>query len=1029
MTIAANEHRELLKSSWAVNFKPVGEIQPAVNHRYVTLAFELPVFTKPTSYEHLRLDCLSHDSAADDSSSAGKHTLKFVCNHYQTLINNLIESRLDNDQKIQDQIHQLNEILPLEVTASSRRTRRGVGMLLFGVASGIVSIINTVDMRRRQAALKQAIQILEARSEGTSREMSDIRGDLLAVAEQASTDYEYLRTSLRNATKEMLELHNRVKQHMKYAFESLRSEMDNVYIIEQLHTSASVRTHRIFARTETSYANMREYLRIYQAGVSDILQGKLPSTLLTPSGLRAVLDNVKELLKERQPEYRLAFQSLAHYYRRLDVTYTVADGKLLVMVPILLRKHNQRRMTLYRVETCFAPFNPANLNKTGQYTRVRVSADYIAVAEENFAEISAEQLGDCENYNGLYLCDDTYVLQLYNTAHTCASSLFYDQSPEIISQHCAFEFIFQIKPPPCLLHSDKHLLLSGLGEKWSFRCKRSNVPRRITGANFAVVNVTNLCNCDLVGDQYFVAEKIDNCEDKKDDFQLYYPINAVVATVFLDKIALEGVAKNLSHLFTTPPKLNTPTISLANPMKDLDLLIPGDLSKSVNLKQLARKIRAKQALYLDGSHREFHRAKDVSSWFATLGNWSLALTFVFSLLGALALFVTGFNCLRGHKLMTMFGTLVATAPPVEGCSDRQSGDLAFGDRIADRIFQLVILISVFITYRIGRSIYLNWSAVRIALPATMAVAGGPLTHLALEFGSPLHGLVRAYLGSCHADVCGLNIRGRLAAVQLDLVTARAHTHAVLKLDWASADFRLLHDRTGLPLPRCAYIPFWKIGALRKIMTDSYAARFLATHAGLTYILTYERVVSSNLRPNDDYELLSRTGTPRSSHSDIRKRDWGHEAPYSPLQLLSNDSGRPLAAGPLALPRRANGDTADTRSVPLRANNTATGASAPPRRADRESVGASALPRRTDQDTHGALIAPRRADCDTMDAAAAPRRGPSEQRPVGEHRQVGNIPVNTVMSTGVVQTLSDFPVHVAHDGRMIVGLPGHPASYV
>ena len=116
-------------------------------------------------------------------------------------------------------------------------------------------------------------------------------------------------------------------------------------------------------------------------------------------------------------------------------------------------------------------------------------------------------------------------------------------------------------------------------------------------------------------------------------------------------------------------------------------------------------------------------------------------------------------------------------------------------------------------------------------------------------------------------------------------------------------------------------------------------------------------------------------------------------------------------------------------MPLRANHNATGASAPPRRADREIIGASALPRRTDQDTHGALIAPRQADCDTMDAAAAPRRGPSEQRPVGEHRQVGNIPVNTVMSTGVVQTLSDFPVHVAHDGRMIVGLPGHPASYV
>ena len=89
--------------------------------------------------------------------------------------------------------------------------------------------------------------------------------------------------------------------------------------------------------------------------------------------------------------------------------------------------------------------------------------DSVAFADEISLNIPENVLlGDCENYNGLYLCD-TYVLQLYHTAYTCASSLFYDASPGIIAKHCAFEFIFQIRPPPCLLHSDKHLLLSGNG--------------------------------------------------------------------------------------------------------------------------------------------------------------------------------------------------------------------------------------------------------------------------------------------------------------------------------------------------------------------------------------------------------------------------------------------------------------------------------------------------------------------------------------------------------------------------------------
>ena len=49
---------------------------------------------------------------ADKDGSPGRHTIAFVCNHYQTLINDLIESRIRNDQKIQDQIDQLRQILP-----------------------------------------------------------------------------------------------------------------------------------------------------------------------------------------------------------------------------------------------------------------------------------------------------------------------------------------------------------------------------------------------------------------------------------------------------------------------------------------------------------------------------------------------------------------------------------------------------------------------------------------------------------------------------------------------------------------------------------------------------------------------------------------------------------------------------------------------------------------------------------------------------------------------------------------------------
>ena len=130
----------------------------------------------------------------------------------------------------------------------------------------------------------------------------------------------------------------------------------------------------------------------------------------------------------------------------------------------------------------------------------------------NFAEISLAQLNRCNKYDHLYLCEE-FMLQIHESSHTCASTIFRDAEYDIIAKHCNFEYVPKSKPPPCILESNGFVLLSNLGIKWSFRYSQENIPNRVSGSNHAVIPRNSFCGCDLVGETYFIPERISDCEN------------------------------------------------------------------------------------------------------------------------------------------------------------------------------------------------------------------------------------------------------------------------------------------------------------------------------------------------------------------------------------------------------------------------------------------------------------------------------------------------------------------------------------
>ena len=214
------------------------------------------------------------------------------------------------------------------------------------------------------------------------------------------------------------------------------------------------------------FEEAREYLRRYEVGLLDLLNGKIPATLISPEEFRKTLLKMEDGLQKSDPHYRLLFRSMSHFFRKEDIQFSIVEDHIVVSVPVYLVKVNQEPLTLYKIETCYITYqiSDSNSDATGSHTKVKFDHDYIAVKGDNFIEMSVAELKHCKQVDRLYLCED-HLVQLSLHALTCSSAIFYGSSVEVTKNHSEFSYIHRIDPPPCILESETHILLSSIGDR------------------------------------------------------------------------------------------------------------------------------------------------------------------------------------------------------------------------------------------------------------------------------------------------------------------------------------------------------------------------------------------------------------------------------------------------------------------------------------------------------------------------------------------------------------------------------------
>jgi len=589
-----------LRAGFGVNFKPTATVQTGLFKKYLAIDIELPTYGSILGLIDNTLKCRS-DQNSQNTFDPSKH----ICSSLSAMTHTMIDDIKMHESAVIERLVHLRIILlentramPEEVM-SKIRNKRGLAAV-FTFISSMTSMISTFSQRKQLESLSKTVHYLVENDFKVKNTMKTIASDLVLLANGTAKEFELVKSDIRILVNRVSTLTSDVNHIIREINQQLDTTQGQIH---ELENALAFANNVSLTFTHTAYTLMghfeeiRDYLRRYETGIIDLLNGKIPTTLVTPRVFKTILRKLEEEVLLNEPQFRVLFDNINHYFTKEDIQYTIVNSHIVVNVPVYLVKRNQKPLTLFQIETCYVPYSDE-----GSYTRVKFEHEYIAVGGENFIELTVAQLQNCKKIEGTFLCED-HLVQLSKNSLTCSSTIYFNSDPETINKHCSFSYIHKIDPPPCVLEADDKILLSNIGEKWSFRCESDNVPKRVTGSNFAVIDRDSLCRCALTGDKFYVPERLSYCTAESHSVILAYPINAAAVTVFYHRIQDKSILANLSKLYDHPRIIDIPTVEFV-PIEHLDdTAIYRDYSKELDMHHLADLINNNEPLYWDAQEK------------------------------------------------------------------------------------------------------------------------------------------------------------------------------------------------------------------------------------------------------------------------------------------------------------------------------------------------------------------------------------------------------------------------------------------
>ena len=151
---------------------------------------------------------------------------------------------------------------------------------------------------------------------------------------------------------------------LKHKLEDIHSEFDY-----------SMDTALFLTTVKEKYVRMYEKfineLRSYLKAIQILSKGYLPITLITPSKLEEILQQVQLAITKLNKDYEIVLNRLYMYYNMKLVTFGIdSERNLIIQFPVFVQLYTQTKLILYQVETVPVPILDTG-NKVQSYTQTQ----------------------------------------------------------------------------------------------------------------------------------------------------------------------------------------------------------------------------------------------------------------------------------------------------------------------------------------------------------------------------------------------------------------------------------------------------------------------------------------------------------------------------------------------------------------------------------------------------------------------------------------------------------------------------------
>ena len=189
-------------------------------------------------------------------------------------------------------------------------------------------------------------------------------------------------------------------------------------------------------------------LKSYSKAIRILSKGYLLITLIPPSKLEAILEQVKLVFTKTNKDYNLVLNRLYLYYDMKLVTFGIDKLRnLIIQFPVFVQPYMQKRLMLYQIETVPMPVLDRN-KQAHTYTQLKVDKPYIALNDETYISLLAQELNTCKRIGYEFFCEELFVVKSKHK-YSCASAIYFNLNPDDIRKNCEFTFYFNktdVKP-------------------------------------------------------------------------------------------------------------------------------------------------------------------------------------------------------------------------------------------------------------------------------------------------------------------------------------------------------------------------------------------------------------------------------------------------------------------------------------------------------------------------------------------------------------------------------------------------------